>query len=153
MKVKGKDLKLLFQKSAASISRDWGELLQVSSKFPKFDYKLSETIGSLNNWITKKNSGKLSLDGLEVHYDTTSGVPKVTKIRIVRGDYGVPQIDDIEDDEEYYFVIPAFIREGRGLYNFESEIWKDLNDTTGCNDIYVVFAFAYVSIYLNYLQV
>lgn len=41
VKVTGSNLKLVFQRSATGIDRDWGQLLQVSSKL--------DPIGSLNN--------------------------------------------------------------------------------------------------------
>jgi len=38
--------------------------------------------------------------------------------------YSVSTMKDLEPDREYYFVIPAFIYEGRNVYEFSRPFWE-----------------------------
>lgn len=41
---------------------------------------------------------------------------------------GIPQLSDMVDSTNYYLVIPTFLYEGRGTYQFAGEggFWKDV---------------------------
>ncbi len=53
------------------------------------------------------------------------GAPKVSKIRIVHDDNGVPEFDELVDSKKYHLAIPTYLFEGRGEYDFAKAIWTE----------------------------
>jgi len=120
VKISGSNLWEVFKRSATGINadkrsdvNDWGQFLQVSN-------------------------------GLEVYYKTHGdGAPDLQKIRILHHEENKPFMDDIVLNQEYYVVIPSFIKEGRNIYDFAKEFWiipqngTDIGYDDNCLDKYI----------------
>ncbi|CAL8095142.1 unnamed protein product [Orchesella dallaii] len=72
-------------------------------------------------------------NGMEVYYSTRSGAPTLENIRMVHDVNGIPQLSDVIEESVYYLVIPTYLYEGRGVYEFAGvpKFWEDvfINDT------------------------
>lgn len=101
VRVKGQNLKRLFDASAKALHSNYAEKLLIGQ------------------FLQVSN-------GLEVYYKPESGT--ISRIRMTHDHNGVPKMSDMLEQLDYYLVIPTYLYDGRGLYGFAGEegFWRNV---------------------------